>query len=518
MTSHIEKISAAMQSAPFYPHKAEAIQREETHISVVFLTGSTVYKLKKPVRFSFLDFSTLKLRRHYCEQEVILNRRLSKEVYQEIAAITLERGRYCLNGTGAVVEYAVQMKQLPPERVMKRLLRNGLISSDDLKNLACKLVEFYQGTATGETIDDMGAVSVIKKNCEENFVQTFEFKGETLDSNIYDAVEQATDDFLKRHSRRFQHRIDQHHIRDGHGDLRTGHIYFAEDQIQIIDCIEFNKRFRYVDVIGDLAFLLMDMDYLGFSEAARTLFKFYLIESKDMQCARLLSFYKCYRAMVRIKVNCLRLGQPNLAQDGRLALMDQTRRYLTLAHRYTDIFSRPSIWVVCGMIATGKSTMADALAQAIDATLYSSDRVRKNMAQRGGPAGFGQGIYTKEFTRLTYDKLSEYALRAIEESQWVVLDATFGDRSHRDALVELAGKHQARLLWIECRCPEAVIRRRLKGRERNSESDSDARTEHFEPIKATYTPPHEIDSEHRICINTVNSTEANLWSVLAQFM
>ncbi len=507
-----------MQYASFYPHQADAIQKEETHISMVFLTGSTVYKLKKPVQFGFLDFSTLALRKHYCDREVALNRRLSNKVYQKVVPITLEENRYCLNGSGTVVEYAVQMKQLPSDKVMKRLLAAGGIETADFKRLIRKLVAFYQSAATGESIDKMGSVAAIENNCEENFLQTFEFRGEILDSNSYDAIRQATRDFLKKHSESFQRRIEQHHIRDGHGDLRSGHIYFVADQIQIIDCIEFNQRFRNVDVIADLAFLLMDMEYLGHVEAAQTLYSLYLSESKDRQSAGILSFYKCYRAMVRIKVNCLRLGQRDLTDKQRLTLTTQARRYLSLAERYAGIFGRPSIWIVCGLIATGKSTVANALAQAIEATVCSSDRIRKKLAQSSGPVPFGEGIYTEDFTRLTYEKLFEIALQSVAEGDSVVLDATFGNPAYRKAMVSAARQRQIPLFWVECRCPESVIRRRLKARESERDLDSDARIEHFESIRIRYQAPKELDPEFLIRIHTESELEDNLYAVLARFL
>ena len=517
LQDHIRALRRVMQTASFYPHDVTAIRKEETHISLVFLTGSRVYKIKKPVNLGFLDFSTLALREHYCRQEMALNQRLSRDVYQGVVGITVDDGDYRLDGPGTVVEYAVVMRELPFDETLKRRLRSGTLAADALDRLARMLVAFYEDAATGGEIDTMGTLSVIAQNCEDNFEQMAESAGSVFDAQAYGVVKQSTRAFLEQHGDRFEARIRAHKIRDAHGDLRAGHIYFVADQIQIIDCIEFNERFRCVDIVGDLAFLCMDLDYLGYPEAARAFFHSYLTHSNDLSAFNLLAFYKCYRAMVRAKVNCLRLKQPDLAEDERVDLIGQTVRYTELARQYASVFGCPTVWVVCGLIATGKSTVADTLAKALGVSQHNSDRIRKTLSGSDGPVPFGKGPYTREATGLIYGKLMLHAQEAVAQGCSIVLDATYGRREQRDAVRRLADHFRARIVFVECTCRETLIRERLEAREDLSRSVSDARLEHLAPIKARYEAPDEIDAAHLIRVDTEQALDDNIHTILARF-
>ncbi len=517
MGAHIEHILELMQDPAAYAHAVSGIQREETHISLVFLTGSFAYKIKKPVKLGFLDFSTLEQRKDYCLAEVALNRRLTHNVYQGIVPITFDEGRYRLNGRGTVVEYAVQMTQLPASRTMKQLLRRGGVDKVALGHLARMLVAFYQKATTGGAVDAMGAPAVIDRNCQENFEETSAFVGDTLDARTFAKAKKATQVFLRQHRQRFDERVKNHKIRDAHGDLRAGHIYFCPDRIQIVDCIEFNERFRYVDVICDLAFLCMDLDYLGYPQAARDLIKAYFGDSDDLDGFSLLSFYKCYRAMVRVKVNCLCLTQDHCGSFDKQDLVHETRRYLKLAGEYAEAFSRPTVWVVCGLIATGKSTLAGTLSKALRVAYHNSDSIRKKLADHSGPARFQEGSYTRPMTDRTYDQLLRLARQTIEQGRSVVLDATYGSRGHRDAIRQMAHRSGARIVFVECACPDSLILERLRSREKASAQVSDARSEHFEPIKARYMALEEVDAGQHIRVNTEKPLESNVCEVLGSF-
>ena len=384
-----DRITEAMQAPSFYPQPVDKVQMAETHISMIFLTGVKVYKVKKPLKLDFLDFSTLDQRRRYCHDEVRLNRRLSADVYLGVSAVTAEEDGFALDGPGTVVEYAVCMRQLPRDRTLEQLLPAGGIASGALDLLARRLVSFYQDSATGGAIDAMGTTEAIAGNCLENLEQTAPFTGRLLAPDSHEQVHVATESFLRQHRHRFAKRIRAARIREGHGDLRPDHVYFTEMGIQIIDCIEFNERFRYLDTVCDLAFLLMEIDRMGYPWAADTLLRAYLEHADDLQAFHLVTFYKCYRAMVRVKVNCLRLDQKDLGPAEHDALVAQTEAYLSLARDYTEIFNRPAVFVVCGVIATGKSTLADALADTLDLEHFHSDRIRQTMVSSNGPPAIG---------------------------------------------------------------------------------------------------------------------------------
>ncbi|MGD8756955.1 MAG: phosphotransferase, partial [Desulfobacterales bacterium] len=351
----------AMSSPDIYPHAIDRIEQQDTIISKVFLTGQYAYKIKKPVNLEYLDFTTLENRKHYCEQEVHLNRRLAPDVYLGVVPITFDNGQYQLDGSGTPFEYAVKMRQLPERLSMRNLIRRGKLDRDSTDALARKLAEFYQQDSADNQIVTFGSWQTIWANCEENFRQAEPFVAEIIDERKFQIIRAATRAFLIRRRALFDRRMEKQKIRDCHGDLRTGHIYFS-DGIQIIDCIEFNDRFRYADVTSDLAFLAMDIDFEGHPETARQLIDAYVDYTKDRELFVLLDFYKCYRAMVRAKVNCFRLQENKIANHEAPRRLRKARRYVDLAYQYAVQYTRPTIWVLCGLPASGKSTIADELA------------------------------------------------------------------------------------------------------------------------------------------------------------
>jgi hypothetical protein len=334
--NHQAKIVKLMQKSDFYPHRVQSVTLLETHISTVFLTGDIVYKVKKPVDLDFLDFTTLDKRRHFCDKEVELNRRLTHDVYLDVVAITHKNDRFHLQGPGKPVEYAVKMRQLPDNASMVRRLSNNRLDTSAVDLLTRILSQFYRKARTDPDVNAIGSWPTVRKNCEENFTQTEEFAGDVIDRRKYQIIRAASRSFLQRRKALFDLRVEENKIREGHGDLRTGHVYFAEDGIQIIDCIESNYRFRCSDIASDLAFLAMDLDFEGYPHIAHMLLKAYIHHTGDRDVMILMDFYKCYRAFVRTKVNCFRLKQGELAEKEELRLRQQAMQYLELVH-YREI-------------------------------------------------------------------------------------------------------------------------------------------------------------------------------------
>lgn len=512
------EIFKAMESPDFYPHPVAVIEQCETHISRVFLTGDYVYKVKKPVNLEFLDFTTLEKRRYFCRQEVTLNRRLSRNVYIDVVPITFKDGRYHLGGAGRAVEYAVKMRQLPEDSSMFCLLREGKIDKAAIEKLAGILARFYSQALTGEHINTFGSWKTISANCEENFSQTETFTGGILEQRMFQIIRAATRSFLRRWKALFEHRVENGKIRDCHGDLRSGHVYFA-DEIQIIDCIEFNERFRYGDITSDLAFLAMDLDYEGHPETAHSLLNAYVEHAKDPDVFVLLNFYKCYRAFVRVKVNCFRLQEYDLGELEHDDLIAETRKYMDLAYFYAVRFTRPTIWVVCGMPGSGKSTIARELAGILAIKVFSSDLIRKKLFKlqphEQVDVPFEKGIYSKEASSLTYGKLLLSAQKEIEKGYSVILDATYGDRHQRLEVIRLAKDMDMNLIFVECKCPEEVVKKRLIRRETESPV-SDARIQHFEQIKERFEPLDEVPDDMYISVDTVKTLEQSMEHILSQ--
>lgn len=509
----------AMHCAAFYPHPVASLSLRETHISWVFLTGAFVYKVKKPVELGFLDFTSLARRAHYCRQEVILNRRLSQDIYLDVVPVTAKNGGFQLGGDSLAVDYVVRMRQLSSEAALKRRLPGHGVDAAVIDRLAGTLARFYETAATGAGIDTMGSADSIAGNCQENFDQTGDAAGRLFERLAWEVVAAATRGFLANRSALLCKRVADGRIRDGHGDLRTDHIYLTSKGIQIIDCIEFNERFRYGDVACDLAFLAMEMDSEGFAHEAAALIDAFVRHSGDLQLYALLDFYKCYRAMVRLKVNCLRLAQENVGQAERAAGREAIGRYLSLAYRYAVRFSRPVLWVVWGQVAAGKSTVARGLGETLDIGVLRSDVLRKQLFDRAARddtvAAFGEGIYSLQASALTYGKLLRLAQAEVEQGRSVVLDATFSRRKRRREALRLSAETGAAIVFVECACPEATIRQRLSERADSREA-SDARLEHYEALKAAFEPDDELPERCRIRVDGEQPVAAGLQRIFAR--
>jgi aminoglycoside phosphotransferase family enzyme/predicted kinase len=516
---HQSKIIKLMQTPHFYPHPVQSVTLRETHISIVFLTGDVVYKIKKPVDMDFLDFTNLESRLYFCEKEVELNRRLTRDVYLDVVAITLENDRYHLQGGGRPVEYAVKMRQLPDEAMMLKRLLNDKLNPTAIDSLARILSLFYRGARTDPDISALGSWHIVRRNCEENFTQTEEFAGSLIDRRMYQIIRSATRSFLQRRRALFDLRVNEGRIRDCHGDLRTDHIYYTEDGIQIIDCIEFNQQFRCSDIASDLAFLAMDLDFKEYPNTARTLLKAYIDHSGDRDVMMLMDFYKCYRAFVRAKVNCLRLKQKGLDNRDRGQLLGAVRRFVDIAYQYARQFSRPTLWVVCGMIASGKSTVAKALAEALQCRVLRSDLVRKQLFERRAldfkEVAFGEDIYSKEATSLTYGKLLLQAQKEIERGNSIILDATFSRRQQRREVLRLAADMDANTIFVECRCRLEIIKQRLTERDALTQV-SDARLDHLDAFKSWYEALDEISNEIFVSVDTERPLNENVAKILSR--
>lgn len=518
MVSHAsEKLFQEMGHPDFYPHPVAAVEVRETHISKVFLAGGVVYKIKKPLDLGFLDFTTLEKRHHFCRQEVELNRRLAPDVYLDVVPISLENGTYRLEGPGTVVEYAVKMRRLPDNCAMSRRLETGGVSKSEIHALADVLARFYKPLQNPVPVDGFGTWAVVSRNCTENFTQTVNFAGKLFDERLFKIVRSATLAFLQRRRPLFDKRVRSGKVMDCHGDLRADHIYFTDDGVQIIDCIEFNQRFRFEDVASDMAFLAMDLDARGHAQTARDLLTEYVHRSKDADLFVLIDFYQCYRAMVRFKVSCIRVLEPDVTEPETSRLNSEIKKYLNLAYGYAVGFTRPVLWVVCGMLASGKSTIARQLGQAFGISVLQSDVIRKQhfatLSADFSHLDFESGIYSRGATALIYGRMFLLAQEQIEKGNSVVLDATFSSRHFRGEALRLASDMDATVFFVECTAPEDVLKTRLARREIQP-SLSDARLNHFDAFYKRFEPLDDIRPDQRMVVHTENPIDDCMGRIL----
>lgn len=323
-----------------YAQPVSAVKLVQTHISYVLITDDFVYKFKKPVDFGFLDFTTLEKRLFYCQQELLLNRRLCPTIYLDLVALVKRGNTFKLIPaqqctSEPIVEYGIRMKRLPEERMMANIIKSGDLGAEMIDAISDVLVPFYAKADGGVTIQEFGKPAAVSVNIFENFSQTEPFVGSpSLSQTQFELIKSFSRQFLNR-AELFSARIAAKRIRDCHGDLYSANICLA-DQVYIFDCIEFNERFRYCDVASDIAFLAMDLDYHGLSDLSEHLVSRFSAKSGDTGLVGMLNFYKCYRAYVRGKINLFTANAPEVDQDTKLQCQEMAGKYFQLAERYAS--------------------------------------------------------------------------------------------------------------------------------------------------------------------------------------
>jgi aminoglycoside phosphotransferase family enzyme len=320
------------------PDETQHVSVVQTHISTVFVADEYVYKIKKPVDFGFLDFSSLSKRRHYCHQEVKLNQRLAPDVYLGVLSILRDNGGYRMEadeGQANVVEYAVKMRRIPDDVLMKSVFDKGVLRDDHLQEIAAVLGRFHQEAARSAKIDEFGEARAFRINTDENFEQTKKYIGITIDKADFDSLSEWTATFYRTNEDLFRARIAAQKIRDCHGDLHMEHVCLVKP-VAIIDCIEFNERFRYTDTIADIAFLLMDLEYRDGGAFAERLWDYYQALMSETGMDALLTFYKIYRAYVRGKVISFQLDDERIGMEAKQGATLAAKKYFKLARSYIE--------------------------------------------------------------------------------------------------------------------------------------------------------------------------------------
>jgi aminoglycoside phosphotransferase family enzyme/predicted kinase len=476
-----------------YLEPASDVRLIQTHISWIFLAGKYAYKVKKPVNFGFLDFSTLDRRKFYCDEEVRLNRRLCPDIYLDVIPVRETPGGASFHGNGRIIDYAVKMLRLPEDRMADRLLARGELTAEDLKRIAAIVADFHHRAARCDGTESHGSLEAVRRNWEENFGQIEDFAGTTLSLQDLRIVRNWVEQFMTANAGLFRSRVEGGFIRECDGDLHLENICLT-DRICIFDCIEFNTRFRCIDTAADIAFLLMDLEFYGRRDLAALFLNEYLAESDDIGALLLLNFYRIHRAFIRGKVESFRLKDPGIPEKEKLEARDKARRYFRLARGYVIREGlEPILLVICGLTGSGKSTIAETVGAELGLTVLSSDRLRKELA--GVPlyerhtGDYGEGIYSPAHGEATYAELFARADRLLDSGEGVIIDATCMRRKDRESLLEIAERHGAPLYLVLVETPEPVVRERLEERARNGKSISDGRWEvylrqrdEFEPL------------------------------------
>ena len=497
-----------LENKESYPHQPESVKHIQTHISHVFMVPPFVYKLKKPVDFGFLDYSTLEKRKHFCEQEVELNRRLCSDIYLGVVPIT-KRGdafTFSSESPGRIVEYAVKMKMLDAQYFLYSYIENDTLTLEHLDRVADKLTKFYLQQEPKDDVLQYGEIEQIRFNTDENFQQTESFIDKTIENEEFQAIKYFTDQYYEKNQSLFNRRITQKKIVDGHGDLHLEHIHISPESICIYDCIEFNERFRCGDLAADLAYLAMDLDFQDRRNESRYFVEQMAQKLNDPDLTRIIDFYKCYRGYVKGKVKSLQsIGDEN-SPEKRKKLQQTATDYFHLSLRYALLGSRPAALIFMGRIGTGKSTLAKHLCKVLKIDHFSSDRIRKNLAalplyERPNTTE-REKLYSTEMSEKTYQHLFEKTITYIESGRSVVIDATFSSRSTRSELLEVLNSMNSNYMFIETQASDETIISRLKARDIEKDIVSDARLEDFEKLSSRYESPDELPDKYFLQVST----------------
>jgi aminoglycoside phosphotransferase family enzyme/predicted kinase len=499
MSNEAQQLTEWLQSPAAYQPPPQRVERIDTHISSVFLADDLVYKLKKRVKYDFLDFSTLAAREQACREEVRLNSRLAPDIYVGVEPITREAGgSFAISGKGEVVDWLVKMRRLPLDQTMLALHERGRLTDEHVERLAKVLVRFYK---------DLHPLAVAPEEYRAAYLHHVQYNGRELlaaEHHLPKAMVRRAQAFqlqlLQLRPALFDERVKAGRIFDGHGDLRPEHICFSEP-LAIFDCLEFNAELRRIDAADELAFLAAECDFIDAEWVGPQLVREYLTQSGDSLPAILFDFYKCYRACVRAKVAALRADQ--LRDEAAAQAAAEAKRHLELADRYAAPYARPLLIVIGGLSGSGKSTLAAALAEALGAQWLRTDVLRRELNTTG---------YDPKQRIRVYQEMASRGEALWSAGVSVVLDGTFSTAAGLQAIRDLTSNRAA--LYIECRCRPEVARERIEKRLAKGADPSQATLQVFEQqLQQWKAWPAEL---HSLTIDTEQPLAAQLELVRAQ--
>jgi hypothetical protein len=485
------------------------VELVETHVSWVLLGEREVLKIKKPVNLGFVDFRSLDRRAAACRDEVTLNRRLAKSVYLGVLPIARDaQGRLTVGGEGPVVEWAVHMQRLDDARRGDVLLARRTLTLDQLDVVARAVADLHRGAAVEEPVATRCASpSALDQNVRENFAQTAPFASASIDASSVAEVERAQTQFVVDHRRAIEARVAAGRVRDGHGDLRLEHLYFEDDGLQIIDCIEFDERYRVGDVAADVAFLSMDLAARGHVDLAEWFLARYARASGDYDLYELVDFYEGYRAWVRGKVSAMLANDGGASDRTRAHAAEEARRHFLLA----AACARPpmvgaQLLCVGGVIASGKSTLAEALSRRLSWPVVDTDRTRHQMtlADPSRTGGAWRGAYSPDATVKVYAEALRRASVVLASRRSVIVEASFRSTDSRRAARRLAQDLGVGFAFVECQAPVDTCRKRLATR---APGPSEASAAIFDDFIASYEPVREISGSEHVVVDTTGSID-----------
>ena len=464
VSASIPSLVKQMLRPEFYPHPvSENIQLVQTHISYILLTGEYAYKIKKPVNFKFLDFSTLEKRSHYCQEELRLNQRGAAQLYLEVLPIIKNGDSYSFSLEGEIVEYALKMKQFPESGLLGNMLERDELGESHIKELGKIVASYHTKNQTNEYIRSFGTVEKVKLSIDENYNLTTKYIGKAQTQKMYEETKAYTDNFFEKHQQLFIKRIENNCIRECHGDLHLRNMCMYQEKILLFDCIEFNERFRFIDVICDVAFVVMDLEARHRKDLANIFLNTYLEQTGDWEGLQILPLYLSRQAYVRAKVNSFLLDDPEISTGLKEQSRQIAQNYYQQAWEYTQP-RKGKLFLMSGVSGSGKSTVASYLSKKLGAIQIRSDAVRKHLAKIPLLEKGGEEIYTEEMSSKTYTELIRLGIILTTAGFTVILDAKYDKKRLRADAIAQAKQFKVPLKIIQCSAPLEILRDRLENR------------------------------------------------------
>ena len=472
MINFVEKL----RNPSAYPHPTEEIDIVETHISLVFLTGPYAYKIKKAVNLGFLDFSTLESREYFCREELRLNRRLCREIYLDVVPVTEQSGKAMIGGNGRIIDYAVKMVQFDRGMEMDTLLARNKITGKHIDQISRTVAEFHESTPAAGPDSPYGRPEILIKPVRDNFTEAERLNRDQHEAEQLEKLKQWTETEYRRQTPLFIFRKASGHIKECHGDMHTGNMVLWKKRVLIFDCIEFNRTLSNIDVISDIAFLVMDLEHSGHPKHAWNFLNDYLSLTGDYDGLPLLRFYKTYRAMVRAKVTAIRHLQEHDPDEKKKTLAEHNS-YISTSIDYTipGVFG---LVITCGVAGSGKTITARGFASLMPAIHIRSDIERKRLfglkhLEKSSPEQ-NREMYSDKGSDVTYTRLHEIAALCLTNGYTVIVDATFLRHEERKRFIALGKKTGCPVVILRCEAPEKLLEERVKKRHKHGRDASEA--------------------------------------------
>ncbi|MBI4191983.1 MAG: AAA family ATPase [Betaproteobacteria bacterium] len=507
----VERMLDALRNPACYPHPVQRVETLETHISWVILTGSYAYKIKKPVNLGFLDFTTLAARRHYCEEELRLNRRLAPQLYLAVVTITGTPQQPVIGGDGPVLEYAVQMREFAQSSLLDSALARGAVGAPITETLARKIAAFHIGLPPALAIADDAATASLAPALD-NFRQMLPLLEAPQDIETLLRLRDWTQREYQVHAPRFAQRQAAGCVRECHGDLHLGNIVMIDGEATPFDCVEFNPALRWMDTISEVAFTAMDLEAHGRRDLASVFLNAYLEPSGDYDGVAVLPFYLAYRAAVRAKTSLIRSSQHGAAHEQIKRARQAYQRYLALAASYTAS-RRGAIIITHGLSGTGKTTLTQTAVAALGAVRVRSDIERKRLhglaASARSGAATGAGIYAADATARTYEQLARHARSIAVAGYPVIVDAAFLKREQRAAFGALARELDVPFVIASFSAPPERLRVRVAERAAQGGDASEATLAVLESQIATHEPLTADELDYAVTVDACRDAAAS---------